>query len=50
LIKSAEDDIWDLYRRWIKSNLAEASEELEEKIESGEMLDEVEYQIKIEHV
>ena len=37
----------------IKSNLAEAREELEViegKIASGEMLDEVDYQIKIEHI
>ena len=37
----------------IKSNIAEAREELEvieAKIDSDEMLDEVEYQIKMEHV
>ena len=37
----------------IKINIAEAREELkgiEAQIESGELLDEVEYQIKMEHV
>ena len=39
--------------KMIKSNIAEARDELEvieAKIDSDEMLDEVEYQIKMEHV